>query len=247
MIRPLAALALALGLATPPAGAACRQALALGLDVSSSVDAEEYELQFGGLARALTDPEVRTALLAMPEAPVALAVYEWSGLGEQFILLDWVLIDSAARLDAVAAHLAQRDIRLAYGTTALGQAVEFGARLLARAPGCERHTLDISGDGRSNIGRHPRGVRDSPALTNVTVNALAIGTDPYQAGNVALAAYFRTEVIRGPRSFVQAATGFDDFSRAMKTKLLRELRVFTLSDAGAGTAPFALDRPAPHP
>ncbi|MCW1950803.1 MAG: DUF1194 domain-containing protein, partial [Octadecabacter sp.] len=46
----------------------CRQALALGLDVSGSVDVQEYRLQLDGLALALGDPEVTAALLAHPGA-----------------------------------------------------------------------------------------------------------------------------------------------------------------------------------
>ena len=45
---------------------ACRLALSLGLDVSSSVDAREYRLQTEGLAAALIAPEVRGAFLAAP-------------------------------------------------------------------------------------------------------------------------------------------------------------------------------------
>ena len=48
----------------------CRQALALGLDVSGSVDAREYRLQLSGVASALDAPEVREKLLSMPAAPV---------------------------------------------------------------------------------------------------------------------------------------------------------------------------------
>lgn len=51
MRAPAAALALAL--ASGPAGAECRQALAVGLDVSASVDDREYRLQVEGLANAL--------------------------------------------------------------------------------------------------------------------------------------------------------------------------------------------------
>ncbi|NNE51708.1 MAG: DUF1194 domain-containing protein, partial [Sulfitobacter sp.] len=57
-----------------PASAACRQALALGLDVSGSVDAREYRLQLGGLAAAFDAPLVREKILSMPDAPVVVLV-----------------------------------------------------------------------------------------------------------------------------------------------------------------------------
>lgn len=64
-------------LALPVEAAQCRLALLLALDVSSSVDAREDQLQRGGTASALIAPEVTEAFFAS-DLPVALAVYEWS-------------------------------------------------------------------------------------------------------------------------------------------------------------------------
>jgi hypothetical protein len=75
--RLTALLAVALLAAAPARADPCRLALALGFDVSRSIDAAAYELQLGGLIAALFDPEIRAALLA-PPAPVAVAVYESS-------------------------------------------------------------------------------------------------------------------------------------------------------------------------
>ena len=80
-----AALALAAILAATPAAAQqqCRLALALGLDISSSVNEREYEIQIGGLARAFRTPEVIEAILSPPGTSVAVAAYEWSGQYQQ--------------------------------------------------------------------------------------------------------------------------------------------------------------------
>ena len=77
--------------------AECRLALLLALDVSSSVDAAEDQLQRGGLVSALIAPEVEAAFFAADQ-PVALAVYEWSGRYNQEIVLDWIMINSEADL-----------------------------------------------------------------------------------------------------------------------------------------------------
>jgi hypothetical protein len=220
--------------AAPPAQAACRQALALGLDVSGSVDAREYRLQLDGLAAALTDPEVAGAILAAPEAPVALAVYEWSGLGYQSVILDWATITGPAALDAAAARIAGHARRPAPQTTALGQAMLFGAELIARAPACWQATLDLSGDGKNNEGPRPRDLRRGAALAGITVNALVIGADAPRAGDrrqaeiAELSSYFRVEVIRGPGAFLETALGFEQYAAAMKRKLLRELAVLAV-------------------
>ena len=62
-------------------------------NVSISVDEAEDALQRGGMAAALTAPEVTRAFF-FSDLPVALAVYEWSGRNNQKILLDWTLINN---------------------------------------------------------------------------------------------------------------------------------------------------------
>ena len=102
----LRTLVLACAVLWPGLGQAeCRQALALGMDVSGSVDAGEYRLQTDGLAAALLAPDVQAAFLAVPEAPVRLMIYEWSGVQDQRVLLDWAEIDSVARLAEAASRL----------------------------------------------------------------------------------------------------------------------------------------------
>ena len=117
----------------PGAAAAseCRLALALALDVSRSVDTREHALQRGGLIAALSAPEVRRAFFAAP-LPVALAVYEWSGPAEQHLLLDWVLIRAPGDLDRVADRIGQAPRNGTEAPTAMGQALLYGAALMAR-------------------------------------------------------------------------------------------------------------------
>ncbi|WP_333817863.1 DUF1194 domain-containing protein, partial [Tabrizicola sp.] len=95
MLR-LVLLALCLG---QPAWADCRLALALAVDVSRSIDAQDYVIQTDGLAGALQDREVRAAIFG-PEGHVALAIYYWSGRGYQDLVQPWVILDSPEALDA---------------------------------------------------------------------------------------------------------------------------------------------------
>jgi len=236
MIRRLALAACLAGLPAGPAPAAdCRQALALGLDVSGSVDGREYRLQLDGLAAALTDPRVARALLSLPAAPVRLAVYEWSGPGYQRPLLDWTEVADRATLDRIAARLRATGRQPAPPATGLGAAMRHGAALLDEQPRCWRRTLDISGDGRHNQGPHPRAVKAQLEPRGITLNALAIGADAPRGGDArqeeigALSSYFRAWVILGPGAFVQTALGFEDYQAAMTRKLLRELDLPALS------------------
>lgn len=232
MIRA-AALLLALG--WPICAAAdCRQALALGLDVSGSVDAREYRLQMGGLAAALDSAEVRDKLMAMPSAPVRLMVYEWSGPSDQMIVVPWTEID-AASLDGVIETLLQTLRRDASPGTALGVAMSEGARHLRQQSACWKRTLDLSGDGKSNLGPRPRDVKRQLEGDGITINGLVIGIDDPNIGDIRqseigeLSSYFRAEVILGPDAFVQTAIGFADYERAMREKLIRELEGLVLS------------------
>ena len=64
LCKALAALSFTLWVTSSAgADAACRQALALGLDVSGSVDEAEYQLQLQGLAAALIRDDVRASLI----------------------------------------------------------------------------------------------------------------------------------------------------------------------------------------
>lgn len=223
----VAALALALA---PGAAEACRLALVLALDISSSVDAAEDALQRAGLAAALLAPEVQAELLAGP-GPVALAVYEWSGRFQQDVVLDWLLLDSAAAIGAAAAAIAASKRSYAEFPTALGFGLGFGRGVFETAPGCLARTLDVSGDGINNDGFGPDLAYRNFDFDGITVNGLAIGgaTD----NDAAVVAFYRDQVIRGPGAFVETARDFADFERAMRRKLRREVaaRVYGLAPA----------------
>lgn len=223
------ALALVLALLAAPAEA-CRLALALGLDVSGSVSGREYRQQLEGLAAALRDREVRAAFLSVPEAPVALAVFEWSAAAHQVVIRDWALMHDGAALDRAARDIEAWRRGPAPEATALGSAMLFGAAMLGRMPLCERWTLDLSGDGQSNSGPRPRSVRARPELGDVTVNGLVVEPEGGDGGS--LERYFRAEVIRGPGAFTLPARGYGDYARAMREKLLKELETLAIGLAG---------------
>ncbi len=220
-----------------PAQAACRQALALGLDISGSVDAKEYRMQREGLAQALGADRVRNALLQQPDAPVRLTVYEWSGPSSQTVILPWTQIDDAAALQAARMRILTAPRSEQDQTTALGSALLAGFTMLVAQPECWTRTLDISGDGIANTGPRPQDVAAALTPRGATVNGLTIGAgrdggDQPAAKVAELSAYFRAFVIRGPGAFVETALGFDDYATAMERKLLRELQSLALSDAG---------------
>ncbi|MBF9035555.1 DUF1194 domain-containing protein [Rhodobacterales bacterium HKCCE2091] len=222
------------GSAALPAAAqeeTCRLALLLGLDVSASVDADEYLLQQEGLMSALVAPEVQEAFLNGP-GPVALAVYEWSGRFQQDLLADWTLIRSEADLLAVAAAVGRGERRSTDFPTALGYALGFAANTFAEAPPCLFQTLDISGDGQNNDGFPPSAAYEHFQLGGVTVNGLAIGGAQRE-----IAEYYAEEVIQGPGAFVEYASSHRDFADAMRRKLERELQAMILGELAPPARP----------
>ncbi|MEO3415861.1 DUF1194 domain-containing protein [Roseovarius sp. CAU 1744] len=228
---------LAAVLLAPPASAAdpaCRQALALGLDVSGSVDEEEYRLQMDGLAAALRAPQVQEAFLATPQAPVELAIFEWSGLNQHRLLVDWTPVSDAETLARISVRLRGTFASYTDPSTAIGAAMVFGAGLLERRQHCWRRTLDISGDGPANIGPAP-GLIPNAVVGGITINGLVIvpasraNTTKNLRNVKTLLEYYQAQVIRGPGAFVESADDFEDFENAMIRKLLRELADLTLS------------------
>ena len=82
-----------------------------------------------------------------------------------------------------------------------------------------RRVIDISGDGPDNMGPGLQTVRKQAQDEGIVVNGLAIESD-----TSALTSYYRDNVITGSGSFAITARDYADFARAIKVKLLRELR-----------------------
>jgi hypothetical protein len=209
--------------------------------VSASVDSREYRLQSEGLGWALRDPEVRHAFLMRPEAPVWLAVFEWSGATYQRVIVGWTAVTDEGVLDRVAAAIEANPAPAEQTTTAIGAAMLFAGDLIAEGPLCASWTLDISGDGQNNDWPRPEDARNDPRLAAVTINGLVIGADfpidhalnPNRMG--ALTAYYRNRVIKGPGAFVETADDFRDFGPTMRRKLIRELANLIVGEAGPGS------------
>jgi hypothetical protein len=215
----LSALLLAF-LAAPAAALDCRIALTMALDVSSSVDVAEYQLQLEGVALALEDPDVRAAAFQVPGRSVALQVFEWSGEAEQALVSDWIEVRSGADLDRIAAAVRRHRRAFFGGSTALGEALIYARRQLQRSPVCDRMKIDVSGDGQSNVGIYPQDVYWEHDFKGVTVNGLAI-----EASAAQLSTYYRNFVLHGAEAFVIRIAGYPDYARAIRDKLIRELEM----------------------
>lgn len=209
------------------ATADCRQALALGLDVSGSVDAREYVLQMQGVADALEHPTVQQALLGQPHGHVDLMVFEWSGPPDQHVVVAWHSLRSPQDISEVAQRLRQAKRVGGDPTTAIGAAMAMGATAL-QTRRCTRRVLDLSGDGVANFGPLPQTVKAS-SLGGITVNGLVVAdlhadpTSRHPTDPAGLSAYYQAYVIHGNAAFTEMAIRFEDYRDAMTRKLIREL------------------------
>lgn len=193
-------------------------AIVLAIDVSASVDFDEFALMMGGFAAALRDPLIQMAARSGPHGAVALAAIFWSEA--QASALPWTRVGTPEAAEAVAQAFDSAPRQPGAGATALGEGLAAALRALALCPApATRQVIDVSGDGRNNRGRPPAPIRDLAVASGVAVNALAIVNEEPD-----LLDYFRAELIGGPGAFVLHAEDYRAFAEAMRRKLLREFR-----------------------
>ena len=194
--------------------------LVLALVSSASVDAREFDLQNEGIALAFRDPEVLQAVDNLKPFGAAIAIIQWGGAGETQVVLPFTHIESArdAKAFGFRVSLVRRWMRASSTSIATGIA-DGHALIESNAYDGQRKVIDISGDGPDNSGDDLEGARKNALASGITVNGLSI-----EAEETDLHAYYLDHVIIGADSFVEPAEGFEDFARAIREKLLRELR-----------------------
>jgi len=194
--------------------------LVLALDSSASIDRDEFQLQLDGLAAAFRDTDVLAAVDRLKPLGVAVAVIQWGGPGETRTVLPFTHLENARDAKAFGFRISLIRRWMRASSTSIATAIGDAAALIAGNE-FEGHRLviDVSGDGPDNGSADLDAARKNAHEAGVTVNGLAI-----EAEDKALKGYFRDWVIIGADSFVEPAEGFVDFARAIKEKLLRELR-----------------------
>jgi len=200
-------------LAATPA-VACELALVMAVDVSGSVDPQEYRIQMDGLAAGLRDGIVSEALV---KAQAQLALVQWTGTSRQELTIPWQQIRNFEDIDRFADRVEAAPRPWRNFSTAIGEALRFTLDEIARAPDCGRYVIDVSGDGFSNEGIEPRDVAGDLRGAGVTVNALVI-----EGAGDDLTGYFWENVVTGAGSFVVTADGFEQYGEKMRLKLRRE-------------------------
>jgi hypothetical protein len=197
--------------------------LVLAVDASGSIDQAEFSLQREGIAAAVSHPSVLAAIRSGPLASIAVAMVEWGAPGGAATVVDWMRIGDAAEAGVVARAMLEAP-RSLQSWNAIGDAIDHATGLIAAAPfRAEERVIDVSGDGPDMRGFRPAPeARDAAVAAGITVNALAIEAGSAWRGDVLTARYER-EVIGGPGAFVMRAEDRQDFARALRAKLIREI------------------------
>ena len=193
--------------------------LLFALDVSSSVDSNEYLLQRDGLANAIQSPKVLKAIKGGTHGRISVSVFQWSGYSDQFLDIDWTILESERDIAAFSQAVGNIQRQFSRNLTHITGAVVYSKQRLLSAPFyAERMVVDISGDGRNNVNLQPLYQRDLAVAAGITINGLVImNVDPF------LDRYYRDTVIGGAGAFVEKVSDFDDYQAAMERKLLREI------------------------
>lgn len=222
------------GLAQAPGGLRAQEmvdvAIVLAVDTSASVDEQEYSLQMGGIARAITHPDILEAIADGEHGAVAVSLVQWAAAGQQVVVQPWTVIRDAADAAAVAQRIRIAPRIFRYSATGIGDAIDFAIGYFGKLPATPlRRVIDVSGDGKNN---HPpllKVVKDRAIEAGITINGL-----PILSADGSIHYYYEERVIAGPGAFIEIAFGFVDFADAMLRKLLREIRGLPMISSAEG-------------
>jgi hypothetical protein len=203
---------------------ACAEAvdveIVLAVDSSGSIDRREFQLQREGYIRALTDPKVLDAIGRGKLGAIAITLFEWSGPGFVNEIVPWTRIAGEGEARQTAAVIAAEPRQIFGGGTAVGAAIHHATTLFGRGYEGTRRVIDVSGDGMNNRGPPAELARNAAVAAGITINGL-----PIEGEEANIAAYYRENVIGGPGAFLIVARNFDDFARAIRDKLIKEIQI----------------------
>ena len=209
--------------------------LLLAVDISGSINDDEYDTQLGGYEAAFRDTDIINGIInGGTHKSIAVSLVFWSSWDQQQVAINWTLINSAATSNAFADDIyAVADSQRPFNNrTGLGEAIEFSADQFSGDNGFEsdRWVIDVSGDGEDNdwegweLGTSDPDIFPASAGRDYALNTIGVDTiNGLVFGENDLLNYYTTYVIGGTDAFAILVTDIDDFGNAVKDKLSREI------------------------
>jgi hypothetical protein len=237
MLRPFfAALALLVMAAGPLRAEPVDLELVLLADATGSIDDREIAFQRRGYAEALASADVLDAIASGAHQRIAVTYVEWGSFESQDIVVPWTVIDGEATARTFGEALTAAP-RRAFGRNAIGQALVFGKTLIeTNAHEGYRRVIDLSADSANSWNGIPLSLaREQVVAAGITINGLAILCRFCSGRPVTydLEKAFEDTIIGGPDAFVVTADDMQQFSTAVKRKLILEIAGLTPERAEA--------------
>lgn len=198
--------------------------LVLAVDVSDSIDQEEFAFQRGAIAAAFKEPEIIRAMSNGALGRVAVAMVDFSSHHQTRVSVPWHVIRNEESAEGFAAAVLGAE-RGPSGNTSISSGITMAARLIAASPyHTTRRVIDVSGDGSNNeddfaTEENMSTARDLARSLKIVVNGLPI-VSKFEPD---LERHYRCNVLTGRGAFLVVAEGVADFARAIRRKLVREI------------------------
>jgi hypothetical protein len=191
-------------------------ALSLVIDVSGSISTAEYNLQMDGYANAFRNSAIQSNLLGGAYGKSAVNVVFFASNFYTTSFDTFQILSSEADINNFADAL-DAFVRPGQGGTNVHTGTNRALDLLFAAlaaggelEGTTNVVIDVSGDGTSST-TASQAARARAEQADIVINGLPIG-------GTSITNFYTNSVVTAD-GFVQAATNFEDFSRAIAEKL----------------------------
>lgn len=229
--------------------------LVLAVDVSGSVDANEFDLQLEGYKSAFADAEVQAEIKKLPQG-LAVNMLFWAN--QQTTDIGWFKLEKDDNnnitnlenfqnaMNGVTRASSQITINGSTTNTGSGTDIKLAIdtaknMLLNNQYQGSALVIDVSGDGVSDDTPYTGSgneagecghqhfcpplitARDAAVNAGITINGLPINNQTSQDLANEVDIHYEQLVHGGVGAFVELSDGFDDFARAAKAKIMREI------------------------
>ena len=237
---PIAAV-LALCSSAPAAQQQVDVKLVLAVDVSPSIDNQEYEVERDGTAAAFADPDVIRAIQNGSLGRIAVSMIHFSSQQFNRVVVDWTIVSDRASALAIAQSI-RRIPRTPGRRTSISSALQLGSLLLEASEKditATRRVIDVTGDGPNNAGDSMTLAHDKTIAQGIVVNGLPVMDDHANGYFEGLDKYYAGCVTGGRGAFVVVVKSYRDYAAAMRHKLILEISQNETAVKQAGAAnPF---------